>query len=316
MNNNTVFHGISQYLSLHIESCEAYLPTMFRIHYYDIMILEQKYTDIGKCIYCNKMNLPLTDEHVIPLSLAGTMVLKNASCEECRKITSKYERNPIHENWIEARACLDYPSRRSKFKDMTFDMDVVLKDDTPATLQLSKDETLGITLFPEFPLPAFFGNANYTHGAVWVALRTIGFGKIDLKEFSDKYNIKQIIGSVKYKGNHFEIMIARIAYCAVIAYLGPNALKKNFVLPTILGEIDDVGYWLGCDYEGKIVPHMGKVPASNVIGLGLLSRVDGTKCLMVSIKFFAASDAPEYIVVVGEPTPEAMEVLKQLNSSR
>ncbi len=280
------------------------------------MILEQKYTDIGKCIYCNKTDLPLTDEHVIPLSLAGTMVLKNASCEECRKITSKYERNPIHENWIEARACLDYPSRRSKLKDMTFSMDVVLKDETETILQLNKDETLGITLFPEFPLPAFFGNADYKYGAVWIALRTIGFGKVDLKEFSDKHDIKQIIGSTKYKGNHFEIMITRIAYCAVVAYLGPNALSKNFVLPTILGEIDDVGYWLGCDYEGNVVPHMGKVQASNVMGLGLLSRADGTKCLMVSIKFFAASDAPEYIVVVGEPTPEAIEVLKQLNNNR
>lgn len=276
------------------------------------MTLEQKYTHIGKCIYCGTADLPLTDEHVIPISLDGKMVLKKASCEKCRQITSKYERNPIHETWIEARACLDYPSRKTKFEDMVFDMDVVLKDGTQTTLQLNKDETLGITLFPEFPLPAFFGNPEYKSGAVWTALRTIGFGKVSLEEFVEKHNIKQITGSKKYKGNNFEIMITRIAYCAIVAYLGPDCLKKNYVLPTIMGEIDDVGYWLGCDYEGSLVPHIGKIGATNVISLGLLTRNDGSKHLMVNIKFFAASDAPEYIVVVGEPTQDAIDSLRHM----
>lgn len=276
------------------------------------MILEQKFFNIGKCIYCGVRDVPLTKEHVIPLSLKGNMTLTNASCEKCRAITSKYERNPIHDNWMEARACLDYPSRKTKFDDKTFPLKVVLKDGTETELALNKNEVLGIAHFPEFPLPAFFGSETYKSGAVWIALRTIGFGKISPEEFSNKHNVRQITGSVTYKGNHFEIMIARIAYCAVVAYLGPDCLSKNFVLPTILGQIDDVGYWLGTDFTGKVIPHIGKVPSPNVMRLGLMTKEDGSVYLIVSIKFFAASDAPEYTVVIGEPTKEAVLSLQNL----
>lgn len=274
------------------------------------MILTQRFFNIGKCIYCGDTDVPLTKEHVIPLSLKGEMTLAKASCEKCRVITSKYERNPIHENWIEARACLDYPSRKTNFDDKVFSLKVTLKDGTETILELNKNETLGIANFPEFPLPAFFGSEDYKSGAVWNALRTIGFGKVSPEDFSNKYNVKQITGTVTYKGNHFEIMIVRIAYCAVVAYLGPDCLSKNFVLPTILGEVDDVGYWLGTDYEGKTIPHIGKIPSANVIRLGVLTKQDGSTALVVTIKFFAASDAPEYIVVVGEPTEETIAFLR------
>ncbi len=274
------------------------------------MVLKQQYFNIGKCIYCGTTDTPLTKEHVIPLSLKGEMILGKASCDSCRAITSKYERNPIRDNWMEARACLDYPSRKTNFSEKVFPLKVILKDGTETTLELNKSETLGIAHFPEFPLPAFFGSDTYKSGAVWNALRTIGFGKISPDDFSKKYNVKQITGTVTYKGNHFEIMIVRIAYCAVVAYLGPDSLARNYVLPTILGKVDDVGYWLGTDYEGKTIPHIGKVNSANVIRIGLMTKQDGSTYLLVTIKFFAASDAPEYVVVVGEPTEKAIASLR------
>lgn len=45
----------------------------------------------GKCIYCRKSDIVLSEEHIIPYGLNGNQVLLNASCEDCSKITSAFE---------------------------------------------------------------------------------------------------------------------------------------------------------------------------------------------------------------------------------
>src|SRR3989338_8230968 len=45
---------------------------------------------INHCIYCGK-NDQLSDEHATPHGLGGKWILRKASCEECRKITSRFE---------------------------------------------------------------------------------------------------------------------------------------------------------------------------------------------------------------------------------
>ena len=47
---------------------------------------EIKYEPIGRCIYCGKENVPLTDEHIIPLALHGEHLLPKATCIACQTI--------------------------------------------------------------------------------------------------------------------------------------------------------------------------------------------------------------------------------------
>jgi hypothetical protein len=46
---------------------------------------------IGRCIYCDASGVALSDEHVIPFALNGNLVIEDASCEDCRKLTSANE---------------------------------------------------------------------------------------------------------------------------------------------------------------------------------------------------------------------------------
>ncbi len=46
---------------------------------------------IGYCIYCLKTNCELSDEHVVPFSLGGDVLLPKASCSKCATITSQFE---------------------------------------------------------------------------------------------------------------------------------------------------------------------------------------------------------------------------------
>jgi hypothetical protein len=258
---------------------------------------------VNKCIYCD--GLGETDEHIIPFALGGKWKLVNACCEQCRDITSRCERNPLSENWAEVRAVLDYPSRRRDFNNETFSLNVTFKNGSKGVLELPKDETLGLTPFLEYPLPAFFFPGEYKRGVIVNAHSLISFGP-NVKILSEKYNFEKMDYSVTYKGNNFEKMVTKIAYCATIATFGLDNLEQRFVLPTLLGKKDDIGYWMGCDHDGRITPLIGKQRSKNVIKVGVWQQQagDSTKYIITRLKFFAASDAPEYIVIVGTLIPD------------
>lgn len=256
---------------------------------------------IGKCIYCGATDKPLTDEHMVPLSLGGNIILDKASCEICRKMTSKCEKNVISKNWEEVRAITNCKSRKRDWDKELFLLNVVFKDGKSGTLELSKTESPGLTNFPLFPLPGFLDPQGYTLGSRWIGVDIQSFG-VNIKELGKKYNLKQISGSVKYENHDFELMIANIAYRKIVADFGLDFLDEIFVLPAIKGEKDDIGYWIGSDKEEKFVKKIGRRQVgSHLIGVGFLENSDKTqKVIFVQIKFFANSDSPEYLIVVGK----------------
>jgi hypothetical protein len=54
------------------------------------------YKSVGKCIYCERGpadGAVLTKEHIVPLSLKGCLLLRDGSCFDCAKVTSRYEQD-------------------------------------------------------------------------------------------------------------------------------------------------------------------------------------------------------------------------------
>ncbi len=260
-------------------------------------MVQDNYT-INKCIYCG--GIGKTDEHIIPAALGGKRRLKKASCESCRVITSKCELNPLKENWEEARAVRNYPSSHRNLSVKKFPLDVILKDGSEDVLELSKDEALGLAIFLEYPLPAFFNPDNYKKGLMVDGTRLISFGSNTVEGLKEKYGLKDIKPKALYRGTGFGKMVAKIGYCAVIDCLGFDSLNKCFILPALLDKKDDIGFWMGCDHEGKFVPLIGKQPNEFCILLHIFKKVDdGTRYVATRLKFFAQSKTPEYIVVIG-----------------
>ena len=252
---------------------------------------------VGRCIYCGGPGE--TDEHIIPHALGGKHILHKASCEKCRSITSQWERNPIKENWVEARAALDYPSRHTNFDKEIFPLEVVLRDGTKTVLNLKREETFGLASFLEYPLPAFFGGPNNEKGALVTGAMLIGFGP-NSKAVAGKYGIKEISFTTSHKGTHFERMVIKIAYCAAVATWGLGCFEEDYALPVIIGTKNNVSFLMGCDPLGKIIPLIGKVGGDNCINVGVYRKKgDDKNYAVVRLKFFAASDAPEYLVVLG-----------------
>ena len=267
-------------------------------------LILQKFFKIDKCIYCDETPPQLTDEHVVPFGLGGdAIILRKACCERCRVITSKCERNPIHDNWAEVRGALDFPSRKRKLAEENFSLDVTLEDGSKTTLNLKGRETLGLVQFLEYNPPAFLAPGDYKSGVIVTGMKLIGFG-VSAQDFKKKHKIKGFSLTTMAMGNDFEKMITKIAYCFVIACWGLDCFDKRYVLPTILNEKDDVGYWMGCNRDGKFIPLIGNQPGGFALRSGIVTSASGERTIVVSLKFFPASEAPEYIVIVGTLKPD------------
>ena len=90
-------------------------------------------------------------------------------------------------------------------------------------------------------------------------------------------------------------MLAKIGYGFALAAFGLDSFEEVYVLPSILGTIDDVGRWVGCPQEHLAEPS----PYLHVARIG----TSGSE-VIASIRLFSSSGGPHYRVVVGRPRNE------------
>lgn len=68
---------------------------------------------IGYCIYCSSTDR-LSDEHIVPYSLGGWQVLKDASCAKCSDVTKRFEQVCGRSMFGSFRAVNRMPTRRKR----------------------------------------------------------------------------------------------------------------------------------------------------------------------------------------------------------
>lgn len=74
---------------------------------------DEFYDSPGRCIYCGRSDVPLTDEHIVPLGLNGYQVIRNASCAACQQTINTIESNYMQKQYGVLR---DIVGRRSRKK--------------------------------------------------------------------------------------------------------------------------------------------------------------------------------------------------------
>src|SRR5208337_2191611 len=107
---------------------------------------------IGRCIYCGETEGKLTEEHITPLGLSGLLVLLDASCNRCSKITSALEMKILRDMLFAARAALSTRTRRKKKRATTHPMFVERAGQIERVDAVWQDHWKVIQL-PIFPLP-------------------------------------------------------------------------------------------------------------------------------------------------------------------
>ncbi len=104
------------------------------------------YQGFGRCIYCGATEGRLSDEHIIPCSLGGLLVIEKASCLACAKITCNFEGAVARSLSGNFRMRYKLPTRRPKQRPVRIPLQMVGQATPHIPLSIS---------VRELPAPAF-----------------------------------------------------------------------------------------------------------------------------------------------------------------
>ncbi len=256
----------------------------------------------GICIYCSGKDLKLTDEHIVPLSLGGQHVIREASCLQCADITKKFEQDVARGLWGDARASYNSPSRRKKERKPN----IFLRD--PA----GKEPDLEVAI-SEYPAAMVFyhmhragilegKSEDFNSSGQWKLIAIVDEQR--LREFERK-NPGRLTAQFKHVSYSFARLLAKIGYGQVLTSLDPEDFRP-FCLPYILGKKTNLSYIVGSRLSIE-EPQAG-------IGYSLSSHRFGTADRLViaaEVRLIANNHTPTYHVIVGDVIGrEKVEIVK------
>ena len=240
---------------------------------------------IRKCIYCGAVNDKLSREHVIPFGLNGEIVLQKASCDDCAKLTSQFERNVLKGQLQQIRAGLGLKTRRIHPKTFPTTMEIAGEK---RSVDLPVEEYGAMTILPTFRMPAFLDNRESLHGTLdilgVIMLRITG---PDISILHKKYNAKSIDFRVDFNPGDYIKLLTKIAYGYAVLVYGVDAFEDNYALAIILGNTDEIDKWVGSEPS---------TIGNEDIFINL--EKSGRK-IIAKIRLFGTRKVPTYIVVVG-----------------
>lgn len=234
----------------------------------------------SRCIYCGSTE-DLRKEHIIPNGLNGYWIINKGSCKMCADITSKFEREVLRDSMITARKFLGLRSYRKKRQPNIFPM-IIEEDGEIKEINVSIDKYPSLILFPT--------NKNI------VAIQLNSMGSL-MNIYRDN------IINVKYRlnGKSFARMLAKIAYGFSVVHFGIENFKDIYVVPSILGEKDDIDLWVSCIDENI------KLKEEKCLHNIIIETIGYD--VVVKIKLFAIYPVPEYKVVVGRLNEENKNIM-------
>lgn len=258
-------------------------------------------TNIGECIYCGDVDSPLTREHVLPRGLGGNLapngyknalVLQNASCERCRRITESIEHECLNSMLGPARARLGL--KRKDRSTGKVDIIVELIDGSTEHRDIHESEVHGAMVIPAYYEAGALTNRPISNTA-----------PCDYKFIVVAPASKQILDETRRVGvqgranpKTFAQMLAKIALGATVAQFGVKGFKP-LVRNLILKNPNEYGHWIGgfAGMESKELPtkefhQIDIFPAKTKAGIFIIAE----------IRLFAEFGGPRNYVLVGRPS--------------
>jgi len=249
------------------------------------------YPSKGACIYCGAAGVRLKDEHVVPYSLGGMHVLREASCSDCEDMTKKFEQRVARDLWGDARTSYGAPTRRKQERkrkthiEMSDPMDQRRKHLIPA--------------------------AEYPAGFIFYKMGPCGFlrGLPETLDISGSWQLVVIDDGLRrdaffQKRGHYHTikfrhvpdafgrLLAKIGYCHVLTALDLGDFRP-LVMSYIKGEKTNVSYLVGSK-DGQLEKGAGYRLTTHY------GELADRMLLMVEVRLYANSLAPTYEVIVGD----------------
>lgn len=251
---------------------------------------------VGRCIYCLKTD-QLSDEHIIPISLGGDLILPLASCEDCRKITCEFERVVAKEMYGLLRLRLGILGNRKRRKKRKTHwpmgkMNKITKKIESVPIPVQDTPPFWVTV--QMPTPGILRGEPFVDKCPEIRITLHRYSE-GVAEFSRKYGISEIHGEFEHDQRAFNQMLAKIAHSFTAAIIGTDGYEK-FLTPIIIGDEPRTYHFIGgTSSEDEIVepPNILKI---EFFYLNLVPY------LRVWIRLFPQLNYPTYQVVVGRVT--------------
>jgi hypothetical protein len=245
---------------------------------------------IGKCIYCGSAG-NLTNEHIVPRGLGGPWQLLNASCKECAKITSGFERDVVHEFFILVRTKLGLPTYHPQKRPDNFSFMVTI-DGKEETVNFPVSDCPTLFMMPQLEKPGYIRKDTQGKGMSVTGMSLHG-KENELRGLKAKHNVKSLSFTAELHTS-FARVLAKIAYGMVVLQYGLDMIEEAYVLPCILGKKDDASQWVGCENPHKSPALLPREQHLHRIYILINKNEVGAR-----IRLFASYQTPEYLVIVG-----------------
>ena len=253
-----------------------------------------KYPTKGVCIYCGAVGIRLTDEHIIAKSLGGQHVIDDASCDECAKITKRFEEDVAREMWGDARIAFNAPSRRkNKRPRHVYLPDPKFPHDRGKDLKVAYADYPAVMVFYQMHRAGILQGLpeDVDISGSWL-LQSV-FDSAKAKAFDQRFP-GRLTARFRHVPESFGRLVAKIGYCQALTLLDPGEFRP-ICLPYILGKKRNVSFVVGGRFE---------IPSPNAaLGYSMSTFTFGKydRLMIVSeVRLFANAHTPIYHVVVGD----------------
>ncbi|WP_199099495.1 hypothetical protein [Dyella sp. ASV21] len=258
------------------------------------------------CIYCGTEDGPLTDEHVVPRGLNGTLLLPKATCKEHQDLTSKIELALQKKGmFLHPRLLLGMRSYNKRAQPTHIKVEFVGAGNRSFRKNVPVREAASMLIMPMFmparaltdPLPLPDNNALEVR-----AIDSASIG-IEMQAFLLRHQAAGIRGKQAIDIGPFLRYLCKIAYGFHVGMRGGFAREESPALSLLLGQRQDFGNWVGC------VPM--EEPSQKGVNWHQMDIMDaetyaGGACTVVHISLFNFLIPCTYTIVTHCPGYQAM----------
>jgi hypothetical protein len=255
------------------------------------------YAPANRCIYCGASGSAaqrLGDEHIIPLSFGGNLILPRASCRACERLTTAIEDHCVKGMISTARPHLGIAGRQKRRNPLSRGPVYIDTHARRETRSAPIGEHPGAIIMPIAPYPAALAGAALPDRDEPVSVRiAIKPMSADLAARASKFTPGRVSLTKGLSALMFYKFVAKIAHAYTAAELGVESYTP-FLINLIRGEEPmHASHFIGS----------GTGPPFDPPSVGILHELNFipqlNDLIVVRLRFFAELDMPTHYAVVG-----------------
>jgi hypothetical protein len=259
---------------------------------------------LGFCIYClpAKVSNDLTEEHIVPLSLGGNLILPDATCPSCRDITAAVTGYCCERIFKSLRVHQEFPSRRRR---RPTELNVIAGSDP----NVAPIRSVSVADHPGFLwLPVFTGAPGILIGSkpgdLFNAMAQIWTGTEAEERVAalKKQGFENALPYAEFELGKFTRLLAIIAHSYAMAHYRRLGDWRPLLIPLIKGADINAAYLIG----GAVPPVDSMLPPIGPNSLHQLISdtkvVNNAEYIIVQIRLFSHLNPlpPIYTLVAGK----------------